>query len=103
MCLRRENHRHVFALKFGGTLDGHDFFQSFGEFVEDFAAQFGMRQFSAAKHYRHFDFVALFDKALGVFEFDFKVVLFDVGAKFDFFDRDDLLLLANFFFAFLLP
>ena len=58
----------------------------------------GMRHLTTAEPNRHLHPVALFEKLLGIFDFDVKVVGVDAGGHADFFDLSDVLILLRFFF-----
>lgn len=74
------------------------FFQVLNHSINNFHSEVGMHHLPTAKSETYFDFIALSQKLLCVFLFDFVIVTFDPRTNFNFFNVDYVL----FFFASLL-
>lgn len=93
---RRQDHHHLtaFQLRFGFDLGDTE--RILLDLQQKLEAEFLVGHFTAAELQRHFYLVAFFEEAVHRLHLHLIVMGVDVRAHLDFFDFDDLLLLAGF-------
>src|SRR5215831_17576052 len=92
----RQHHDHLASLETSIHLDLGDLFRIAFEAIEQPDAKLLVRHFATAEAQRHLDLVAFPEEANHGPHLHIVIVIVDHRAKFDFFDFDDLLLLARF-------
>jgi len=93
---RRQHHHHLTAFHLRVLLDLGEDIDVLLDAVEQFHAQMLMRHFAAAEAQGHLHLVAFVEEALHRLHLRFVIVIVDGRAHLDFFELDDLLLLARF-------
>ena len=99
---RGYDHRHQFAVKHGGFIDGSVFGDGIPELIQNILTELLMAHFTTAEAQYYLDLIAVPQKSDGVLHLGLEIVGLDTAGKLNFLDLDHVLFLLCFFFSLLL-